>query len=56
MVTIGFPRSSYLTGVSFPDNKSDRVPNTWTFGLFVIFLLGFFIHSSLIVFAYLDIS
>jgi len=27
-VTIGFPKSSYLTGVSFPDNKSDRVPTT----------------------------
>ena len=36
-------------GVSFPDNKSDRVPTTWTFVLFVIFLLGFFMHNSLIV-------
>ena len=27
-VTIGFPGSSYLTGVSFPNNKSDRVPTT----------------------------
>ena len=55
-VTIGFPGSSYLMGVSFPDNRSDRVPTTWTFGLFVIFLLGFFIHSSLIVFAYIGMS
>ena len=47
-VTIGFPRSSYLTSVSFPDKRSDKVPTTWTFGLFVILLLGFFIHSSLI--------
>ena len=55
-VTIGFPGSSYLTGVSFPDNKSNRVPTTWTLGLFVIFLLGFFIHNSLIVFAYIRMS
>ena len=40
-VTIGFPGSSYLMGVSFPDNRSNRVPTTWTVGLFVI-LLGFF--------------
>jgi len=41
-VTIGFLGSSYLTGVSFPDNISDMVPTTWTVGLFVLFLLGFF--------------
>ena len=38
-VTIGFPGSSYLTGVSFYDNKLDKVPTTWTFGLFVIVIL-----------------
>ena len=55
-VTIGFPGSSYLTGVSFPDNKSDKVPMTWNLGLFVTVLLDFLIHSSLIVFAYIGIS
>ena len=39
-VTIGFPGSSYLTGASLPDNRSDRVPTTWTVELFVILLLG----------------
>jgi len=56
MATIGFPGSSYLMSVYFLDNKSDRVPTTWTFGLFVIFLLGFFIHNSLIVLAYMGMS
>ena len=53
MVTIGFPGSSYLMGVSFIDNKSDRVPTTWTLGLFSAFLLGFFTHNYLIVFTYI---
>jgi len=55
-VTIRFPGSSYLTGVSFPNKRSDKVSTTWTFGLFVILLLGFFIHSSLMVFAYIGMS
>ena len=55
-VTIGFPGSSYLIGASLLDNRSDKVPTTWTVGLFVILLLGFFIHSSLMVFAYIGIS
>ena len=41
-VTIGFPGCSYLTGAFLPDNRSVKVPTTWTFGLFVILLLGFF--------------
>jgi len=48
--------SSYLIGVSYPDNKSDRVLTTWTLGLFAAFLLGFFTHNSLIVFAYIGMS
>ena len=55
-VTIGFHGSSYLTGVFLLDNRLDKVPTTWTVGLFVILLLGFFIHSSLIVFAYIGMS
>ena len=55
-ITIGFPRPSYLTGASLPDNGSDKVPTTWNVGLFVILLLGFLIHSSLMVFAYIGIS
>ena len=43
-------------GVSFPNNKLDRVPTTWTLGWFAIFLLGFFTHNSLIVFAYIEMS
>ena len=43
-------------GVSFPDNKSDKVPTTWTLGLVVIFLLGFFMHNYFIVFAYIGMS
>ena len=39
-VTIGFPGSSYLTGASLANNRSDKVPTTWTVGLFAI-LLGF---------------
>jgi len=50
-VTIGFPGSSYFTGASLPDNKLDRVLTTWTVGLVVILLFGFFIHNSLMVFA-----
>ena len=50
-VTIGFPGSSYFTGVSIPDNKLDRVPTTWIVGLVVVILFGFFIHNSLMVFA-----
>ena len=49
-VTIGFPGSSYFTGASLPDSKSDRVPTSWTVGLVVIFVFGFFIHNSLMVF------
>lgn len=56
MVNIGFLGSSYLTGVYFPDNRLDKVPTTWTFGLFVNFLLVLFIHSSLMVFAYIGMS
>ena len=56
IVTIGFPVSSYLTGASFPDNKLDKVPTSWTIRLFVILLLGLFIHSSLMVLAYMGIS
>jgi len=41
-VTIGFPRSSYLTGASLPDNRLDKVPTTWNVGLFIILLLGLF--------------
>lgn len=55
-VTIGFPRYSYLTGASLPDNRLDRVPTTWTVGLVFILLFGFLIHNSLIVFAYIRIS
>ena len=43
-------------GVSFLGNRSDRVPTTWSLGLFVIFLLGFFTHNSLIVFSYIRMS
>jgi len=55
-ITIGFPGTLYLMGGYFPDNRLDRVPTTWTVGLFVILLLGFFIHSSLMVFAYIQMS
>ena len=55
-ITIGFPGSSYLMGVSIPDNKSDKVPTIWTVGLVVVLLFGFFMHNSLIVFAYIGIS
>ena len=55
-VTIGIPGSSYLTGACLPNNRLDRVPTTWTVGLFVILLLGFFIHNSLMVFSYIGIS
>ena len=54
-VTIEFPGSLYLTSVSFPDNRLDKVPTTWSIRLFVI-LLGFFIYSSLMVFAYIGMS
>ena len=40
-MTIGFPGSSYFTGVFVPDNKTDKVPTTWTVGVVFIFLLGF---------------
>ena len=56
MVTIGFPGSSYLIGVSFPDNRSDKVPTTWTLGLVFVFLLDFLMHNSFMVFAYIGIS
>ena len=49
-ITIGFPGSSYFTGASLPNSKSDRVSTTWTVGLVVILLFGFFIHNSLMVF------
>ena len=55
-VTIGFPGSSYFTGASLRDSESDRVPTTWTVGLVVILLFGFFIHNSLMVFAQTGIS
>ena len=55
-ITIGFPGSSYLTGASLLDNRSDRVPTTWTVGLIVILLFGFLIHNSLMVFAYIGVS
>ena len=50
-VAIRFPRSSYFAGVSLPHNKSNKVPTTWTIGVVFIFLLGFLVHNSLIVFA-----
>lgn len=55
-INIGLLGSSYLTGVYFLDNRSDKVPTTWTVGLFVILLCGFLIHSSLMVFAYIGMS
>ena len=36
-----------------PDNRSDKVPTTWTLRLVVAFLLDFFMHNSFIVFAYI---
>ena len=53
---MGFPGSSYFTGVFLPNNKSDRVPTTWTVAFILDFLIGFFIHNSLIVLAYIGIS
>jgi len=37
-VTMGFPGSSYFTGVSFPSNKLDKVSTTWTIGVIFVFL------------------
>ena len=40
-VTIGFHGSSYLASASLLDNRLNRVPTTWTAGLFVILFLAF---------------
>ena len=53
---MGFPRSSHFMGVSLPDNNSDKVPTIWTVGLVFFLLFGFFIHNSLMVFAYIGMS
>lgn len=55
-VTIVFPGSSYFTGASLPNSKSDKVPTTWTIGLVVILLFGFFVHNYLMVFTQMGIS
>jgi len=53
---IGFPGSSYFTSVSFLDNKLDKVLTTWTVGVTFIFLVGFLVHNSLMVFAQIGMS
>ena len=47
-VIIGFPGSSYFTGVSLSYNKSDKVPTAWIVHVMFIFLLGFLVQNSLI--------
>ena len=51
IVTIGFPGSSYFTSVSLHNNKSDNVLATWIVGVTFIFLVGFLVQNSLMVFA-----
>lgn len=51
IVTIGLPGSSYFTGISLPSNKLDKAPTTWIVGVTFIFLVGFLVHNSLMVFA-----